>query len=278
MENLHVPDAECSYTCREKRYPDGSTEVLICDRPIFRAAGWEPEKPASRAKRGGEGGDAARAVRRARAAVQDLALCNRFQVFVTLTLAPEKIDRYDPAEVVRKMSQWCGNHVRRDGLRYVLVPEHHKDGAIHFHGFFGWEDAETAARWCRDSGTISVPGRKAPVRAKSEQYRERLLAQGGRVVYNLPAWTLGYTTAMELYGDYHQAVTYVCKYIGKEVRGEAAQKIGGRWYYHGGCEGRPEIYLSNQILRDFEGYPGAYFFGVPEVGLSFCRIMTGGKA
>ena len=277
---LHVAAGDCGYTCREKTYPDGSTEVLICDRAIFRGDGWEAEHPkirVSNKRDKSDPKDVQRAVRRAKAALRDLALCNDFQVFVTLTLDGAKIDRYDPAAVVRKMSQWCDNHVRRDGLRYVLVPEHHKDGAIHFHGFFGWAEPETAARWCRDSGTISVPGRKAPVRAKSEQYRARLLAQGGHIVYNLPAWSLGFTTAIELYGDYHQAVTYVCKYIGKEVQGGAAGKIGGRWYYHGGCEGRPLVRLSHQQLRDFEGWPGADFFSVPEAGLSFCRIMIGGN-
>lgn len=61
-----------------------------------------------------------------------LALANDFRWFVTLTLAPDKVDRYDAGEVVRKLSQWCNNQVKRRGLKYVLVPERHKDGALHF--------------------------------------------------------------------------------------------------------------------------------------------------
>ena len=49
------------------------------------------------------------------------------------------------------------------------------------------------------------------------------------VVYNLPGWSLGFTTAMELYGVYPAAVAYVCKYIGKD-----GAKPAGRWYYSGG--------------------------------------------
>lgn len=143
-----------------------------------------------------------RARSRARAKVRQLALANEFQWFVTLTLDPAKIDRYDAKEVVRKMSQWCDNRVRRKGLRYILVPEHHADGAIHFHGFF--------------NGAL-------------EAVESGLTDKHGHKVYNLPDWTLGFTRAVELYGEYGAAVTYVTKYIGKET-----EKIGGRWYYSGG--------------------------------------------
>lgn len=278
MENIHVSQLDSHYTCREKFYPDGSCEILICDHPIFSERGWEHEKNYSVVRRSRCTDEAspeavARSARRASAKVRDLALCNDFQTFVTLTLDASQIDRYDRAVIVKKMSTWCDNHVRRDGLRYVLVPELHKDGALHFHGFFGWADALMRQRWCQPSGTISVPGRKGPVRIRSDAHERKLLAEGGRPVWNLPKWTLGFTTAIDIYGDYHQAVTYVCKYIRKQ---QDAGKICGRWYYHGGCDGHPVIKLSNQALRDFEDYPGAYRFNVPEAGCSFVRILKKG--
>lgn len=281
METLRVAQGECSYTCREKFYPDGSCEVLICDRPVFRPEGWESDKKAEKSSRGDSepsGANIARAVRRAVGRLRDLALCNEFQCFVTLTLDRTKIDRYDDREVIKRMSTWADNKVRRDGLRYILVPERHKDGAIHFHGFMGWDSPINRTIWLRDSGTMTVPGRKAPVRVRSNRHRQSLTAQGGKVVYNLPKWTLGFTTAMDLYGEYHQAVTYVTKYIGKQVQGpEAGGKIGGRWFYHGGCAGEPEVKLSNQHIRDFEDYPGAYRFDVPEAGACFIRILIQGR-
>ena len=79
------------------------------------------ESEDERAQREQENRDRAR--RRARAAVRDLALSNRFDWFVTLTLDGSKIDRYDPATIVRKVGQWLSNAVRRRGLKYVLVPE-----------------------------------------------------------------------------------------------------------------------------------------------------------
>ncbi len=53
----------------------------------------------------------------------------------------------------------------------------------------------------------------------------------GKPVYNLPQWGYGFTTAQRLYGDYHAAVGYCCKYIGKQQ----GERPLGRWYYSGGA-------------------------------------------
>ena len=55
-------------------------------------------------------------------------------------------------------------------------------------------------------------------------------------MYNLPQWPLGFTTAMELYGEYSGAVAYICKYVGKQ----AGERPMGRWYYSGGPLAKPE--------------------------------------
>lgn len=204
-------------------YPDGSYDIIVANVEAFDLSP-KPPKTAKNSnvpretstKADGEckqkeppkPENVERAMRRARAKVRQLALANEFEWFVTLTLDPAKINRYDPKEVVRKMSQWCDNRVRRKGLKYILVPEHHRDGAIHFHGFFN------GALEAVDSGLTDKNGHK---------------------VFNLPDWTLGFTRAVRLYGDYHAAVGYTTKYIGK-----GHGKIGGRWYYSGGDLAQPE--------------------------------------
>jgi hypothetical protein len=120
--------------------------------------------------------------------------------------------------------------VQRHGLRYILVPERHKKGGIHFHGFFN--DVFPVV----DSGTVVPPTGGKPRKPRSKAQREEWLQYGGRVVYNLPGWTLGFTTAMELHGEYPAAVAYVCKYIGKE-----GEKPAGRWYYSGGDLVEPSV-------------------------------------
>ena len=173
--------------------------------------------------------DIERSMRRARAKVRRMALANEFRYFVTLTLDPAKVDSHDGAAVVKKLNAWASNAVQRHGLKYILVPERHKKGGIHFHGFFN------AALPAVDSGTVRVPWAKKPRKPRSAAERAEWLAAGGRVVYNLPGWALGFTTAMELYVDYPAAVAYVCKYIGKD-----GTKPAGRWYYSGGELAEPK--------------------------------------
>lgn len=224
-----------------KRYPDGSARIMAAERAIFRIPGYEsvswkkpdadarepppadPEAEYARVERLGIEGDggptaaeraaaaasSARAQRRAKAALRDLALANAFRFFVTLTFDRQRVDRWNDREVLRVTRNWLDNRVRRDGLAYVLIPERHKDGAIHFHGFFN--DA--------------LPG------VDSGHRTER-----GQVIYNLPGWSWGFSTAIEVYGEYAGAVGYVCKYVTK-----GSEKVGGRWYYHGGNLRRPEV-------------------------------------
>lgn len=271
-----VSGSDIFCTARVKFFPGGLADVLVCDRAIFGGSGWE-DTHGRKVKAGkGEGHDVQRAVRRARAQVREIALCTSFRWFVTLTLDRARIDRYDMAQITRHLNHWLDNQVRRKGLAYVLVPERHKDGAVHFHGFFN--DALEAV----DSGTLSLPGGGKPKKPRSAAQRAEWLALGAHPVYNLPGWSWGFTTAIELYGEYDKAVSYVCKYIGKDLApspngdGLEPQKIGGRWYYSGGALGRPQVRYTDLDLRDVAGMPGAYRFDLPQAGLSFVQFQVRG--
>ena len=255
--------SEVFHNCRIKSYPDGLRQILVAQRDIFCESGWEArdEKRAVRAsKRREESSDdsSARAKRRARSAVYDLAMSNPFRFFVTLTLDRRNVDRYDVNEVTRKLNSWLDNRVRRNGLAYVLVAEKHKDGGIHFHGFFN--DALPVV----DSGTLDT-GSGKPRKPRSARERAALLAAGAHVVYNLPAWTLGFSTAIELYGERRAACAYVCKYISK-----AEEKVGGRWYYSGGALARPIVELCDVEYEDFCDAEGGSSFVIDGLG---CRCV-----
>ncbi len=274
-----------------KIYPDGSREVMVSERAIFREAGWEEvsdkwdsckespefetpwvELSAYRCEREEDKEiercalNLARAKRRAKAAVSDLALSNDFRYFVTLTLDKSKVDRYDVKEITKKLNNWCDNHVRREGLKYVLVAEKHRDGAIHFHGFFN------GVLPVIDSGTIAPAGGGKPRRPRSAKARQELLESGGHVVFNLPAWTLGFTTAIELYGERRAAVGYVTKYITK-----ADEKVGGRWYYSGGDLKRPVVEYADVDYTDFSSLENVGKFRVDALSCDIIKFTAGAE-
>ncbi len=219
-------------------YPTGDVDIICASDKSFISPGWEEvgAEPPQRAKRAkgkkSEGADMERSMQRARAKLRRLALANDFDFFVTLTLDPAKIDRYDPAAVTKALGRWADNMVRRHGLRYVLVPEQHKDGAFHFHGFFKGEG----------------------LRAEFSGVR-----RGGRDVYNLPQWSLGFSTAQRLYGEYSAAVAYCCKYIGKQE----GQRPLGRWYYSGGALQEPRKEYVCMDYRELKNCGKAVEFDIP---------------
>lgn len=73
---------------------------------------------------------------RARSRVKELALCNDWQYFFTFTLDESKYDRYDLKPFQRDLSRFIRNFSRRleAPVKYLLIPEQHKDGAWHMHG------------------------------------------------------------------------------------------------------------------------------------------------
>ena len=250
---LNADVSAFKHTGKILRYPCGIYDVMASTSADFGSGGWEasgwrmPHPVAShnngdqkeRKCSDPEREDMLRSMRRARAKLRRLALANEFKYFVTLTLDPKKVDSVSGEEVVKKLNAWCSNAVQRHGLRYLLVPERHKKGGIHFHGFFN--DVLKVV----DSGTLRPPKGGRPRKPRSNAQREEWLQNGWTVVYNLPAWTLGFTTALELYGQYPAAVAYVCKYIGKD-----GEKPAGRWYYSGGDLKEPAVEYVDLSPRD----------------------------
>lgn len=281
------------HNAQMKKYPDGSAVLLISDRAIFREPGWESARESSNKiaaaavevepdpERGNaqlderESGElctiphAQRAVeslersrRRARSKVSDYAKSNQFDYFVTLTLDKDVVDRYNVDAAVKRLRPFLDNAVRRHGLRYILIPELHQDGAVHFHGLVN--DAFEMV----DSGTVKLTGEGAPKKPKkprSKKQRQEWLDVGGQVVYNIADYKLGFSTAIGLYGDYSKAVSYVCKYIGK-----GTGKIGGRWYYSGGDLKSPSKEYFDVDYSELR--QGEHAFTIPRLGAEVVKL------
>lgn len=79
---------------------------------------------------------------RTRRNIRELALCNDFEYFCTLTVDSSKCDRYSLDEVQDNLRK-CLRNIRNNSnsFRYLIITEKHKDGAFHFHGLMsGFSD------------------------------------------------------------------------------------------------------------------------------------------
>ena len=245
---VRLLEQDCKYNSRAKFYPrsDGSlklVEEMYCNRFIFNPDNVSLAKSERRLRHEEfkeilkeEYGvnqhhvknepdprdNVERSRRRAKNKIFDLIRCNEFKYFVTLTFNPDIIDSFDYNAVVKKINSYLGNRVRRNGLCYVGVPEKHKSGRFHFH--FLCNNVLHLVH----SGTYIRPAGGKPVKADTCR-KQGVNIEDCKSVYNIVDWSLGWSTAIELYGDINAVANYVGKYITK-----ASDKVGGRWYYSGG--------------------------------------------
>jgi len=163
----------------------------------------------------------------------DYSYCNEgvFDLFITMTCDGKKVDRYDIDKVYwDKLRHFLDNRVQRNGLKYLIVPELHKDGAVHFHGLIN-----SSAVRLKDSG---------------KKYWKRNTPSYGQRIYNVTDWKLGFTTAVKFSGDYENVCRYITKYVLKQSEGGM---IGGRYYYHGGDLKEPHYEYIN-FTQEPEGH------------------------
>ena len=273
ISNLYgASECDVKTNCRIKYYYDSSgnpypVQLLYCrDKKIFLPPDFELDVPKKiTAKRKDKDTEASHcsadnehSIMRARKNLYDIIRCNAFTHFITLTFNGDLVDREDYTSVVRKFSLWCDNRVRRKDLIYAGVIERHKESnGLHFH-LLG-NDVLTLV----DSGTVKCKGRKKPIRiATADRYG--IPESDRKTVYNIPEWSYGFSTALEITGDDKRTKVagYLKKYLTKDF-----EKIGGRYYYSGGKLLRPTYkyvdYEVNENEADFVfSVGGCCYYGV----------------
>lgn len=162
-----------------------------------------------------------RNLRRAKIAAFDKICANPdLDTFATFTLSPDAVgDRASWEDCYRCLRGWLCNRVNRRGLKYVIAPERHKAGGIHFHAIMN-------AAALRLSPAIS-PKTGQP------------LTNHGAPLYNVTDWKFGFTSAERIQSadtDREHVAKYIFKYMGKQgITG----KIGGRYLLTGGALALP---------------------------------------
>lgn len=84
---------------------------------------------------------------RTKARIRELALCNDFEYFGTITINGYFLNRYELDECQKRLKDTLHYINRRNNrhnsitsLKYLIITEKHKDGAFHFHGLFSGLD------------------------------------------------------------------------------------------------------------------------------------------
>lgn len=193
---------------------------------------------------------------RARQQCYDYLMCNDdLNVFVTFTVDPEKVDSFSYPAIVSYLSIWLSNRVRRNGLKYILVPERHESGRIHFHGIMNSEGLNMISSGYWKVGKYTLEWEQISKKKKS-------LAQE---IFNIKDLKLGFSTALLIEGE--NAQQKVSKYIWKYMTKQGGQKIGGRFYLHGGDLKKPKLVYSNEFFGEAEGVLVTY-------GNTSCKIQN----
>lgn len=141
-------------------------------------------------------------ISRARSAIFELAYCNPWELFITLTIDQKKYNRHDLKKYYRDFSKWLQNYNRIHGtsIKYIFIPERHKDGSWHMHGLI-----------------MGLPLEQLQMNAYGYldwiEYKEKF----------------GYCSIDKIRN--HEAVSkYITKYISKDL-GDCVKELNAKMYY-----------------------------------------------
>lgn len=115
-----------------KKYNNSYYKLSLCRS--LRVKGFEDRR--KKVARGINNNKLDNNVSRAKSKIKEYALCNDFDFFVTLTIDPSKYDRYNLKKYYKDLSKFLNNYGtnHKSKIKYILIPEMHKDGAWHMHG------------------------------------------------------------------------------------------------------------------------------------------------
>lgn len=252
--------------------PDGFCKVTCFTRNVYKGEGYEPlemrgfeidknrvlkaerdyldkkENPSPVRVR-------ADSFKRSKNQIFEIAAANEWRYMVTFTVDKVKCDRYDREAVKKAFSGWLYDMAKRKGLNALIIPEYHKDKAIHFHGLIN--DSLKMVH----SGTYKIDGEKKPV-ALSTLRRRGLTPQAENVkdVFNVDSYSLGFSTAVALDGNVTRVSYYMTKYCTKDL-----EKIFGSYYF---CVGKVKRHLPyvicNMNIEDLKRLNNSVTVELPE--------------
>ena len=175
---------------------------------------------------------------RSKRTIFDYSLCNDWDYFFTGTLDKNKYNRFDLDKYHKDLTQWFRNLRRYYDceIKFLIVPEMHKNGAWHTHGFIKGISSEIITKWSYDD--------KPPKNIKAG-------LDAGRELYNIPKYAKKFGFVwLERIHDTFAISAYCTKYITKELIANV-KDVGAHSYYCSRGLKKPDTIASGS-LNDFK--------------------------
>lgn len=155
-------------------------------------------------------------IARSKSKILELALCNDFDYFFTGTIDQTKFDRNNLHGYYKSFSEWINNYNRNKTkkLKYLFIPEQHKTGEWHIHGFIKGIDKTDLINFDKLHDKI---------------YPQKLLNKG---YFDFEKYRLkfGFCSLGKIKNS--QATSkYMTKYINKEM-GKTNVELNAHLFYH----------------------------------------------
>lgn len=221
-----------------KKYNESCYKLIMMKS--CRLPGFEPREDEPKGKRNSVGNtcklDAS--LSRTRSKVFELALCNKWEYFITLTLSPKNGNRQDLKQFKRSLSKWLNNLNYRNGwnIKYMLIPEPHKNGSWHMHGLL-----------------MGVPDCMLVPFSVNDVLPYKLLAKlkKGERIYNWPTYAekFGFVSCDRI-RDPEACAKYITKYITKEL-GERNAALNEKLYLCSHGLKRAKVLLRGRLVDTF---------------------------
>lgn len=217
------------------------TVYKLINLRAVRIAGYEERNPEIKGTKNTAGNTAKlrESLSRSRATIYELALCNPWEFFVTLTLNTDKQDRYNLDAAVKKLSKWLNNLKYRENLNieYLIIPEPHKDNAWHFHGLM-----------------MGIPISMLKPFTENDNIPKNLreLIRAGHTIYDFPLYRdkFGWATVEKLRNN-ENAAKYITKYITKDLH-ESRVSLNHHLFYASQGLKRSEVIYRAQLRQHFK--------------------------
>jgi len=132
-------------------------------------------------------------------------MCNDWDFFVTLTVDSAKCNRKDLDEYHSKLSKWLNNYNKKHftNIKYLLIPEQHKNGAWHMHGLIMGLPKDHVKPFLL---TDRIP------------HKMKNMIKGGRTLFNWRAYAKKFGfVSMEPIRCKESTAKYITKYITKQA-------------------------------------------------------------